>query len=60
MYSWVHICTSPSNDYTGVACSNNNQAQLRTHVYQFLTSLVPRLFFAHGAKNRLGTGLVPY
>ena len=28
----VHNCTSPSNDYAAVACSNNNQAQLRTHV----------------------------
>ena len=25
-------CTSPSNDYAAVACSNNNQAQLHTHV----------------------------
>ena len=33
----VHNCTSPSNDYAAVACSNNNQAQLHTHVYQFLT-----------------------
>ena len=31
MYFCVHICTSPSNDYTAVACSNNNQAQLHTH-----------------------------
>jgi len=23
---------SPSNDYAAVACSNNNQAQLHTHV----------------------------
>ena len=28
----VHNCTSPSNDYAAVACSNNNQAQLHTHV----------------------------
>jgi len=28
MYFWVHNCTSPSNDYVAVACSNNNQAQL--------------------------------
>ena len=31
----VHInkfCTSPSNDYIAVACSNNNQAQVHTHV----------------------------
>ena len=28
----VHNCTSPSNDYAVVACSNNNQAQLHTHV----------------------------
>ena len=25
-------CTSPSNDYAAVACSNNNQAQLHTHI----------------------------
>jgi len=31
MYFCVHIYTSPSNDYTAVACSNN-QAQLHTHV----------------------------
>ena len=28
----VHNCTSPSNDYAAVACSDNNQAQLHTHV----------------------------
>ena len=28
----VHNCTSPSNDYAAVACSNNNQPQLHTHV----------------------------
>ena len=28
----VHNCTSPSNDYAAVACSNNNQAHLHTHV----------------------------
>ena len=28
----VHDCTSPSNDYGAVACNNNNQAQLHTHV----------------------------
>ena len=28
----VHNCTSPSNDYAAVAFSNNNQAQLHTHV----------------------------
>ena len=28
----VHNCTSPSNNYAAVACSNNNQAQLHTHV----------------------------
>ena len=28
----VHNCTSLSNDYAAVACSNNNQAQLHTHV----------------------------
>ena len=31
MYFCVHNCTSPSNDYAAVACSNNNQAQLHTH-----------------------------
>ena len=31
MYFCVHNCTSPSNDYAAVACSNNNQAQF-THV----------------------------
>ena len=30
MYFCVHICTSPS--YTAVTCSNNNQAQLHTHI----------------------------
>ena len=25
-------CTSPSNDYIAVACNNNNQAQLHTHI----------------------------
>ena len=34
----VHNCTSPSNDYAGVACSNNNQASY-TLTYQFLTDL---------------------
>ena len=28
----VHNCTSPTNDYAAVACSNNNQAQLHTQV----------------------------
>ena len=28
----VNNCTSPSNDYTAVECSNNDQAQLNTHV----------------------------
>ena len=32
MYYYVHNCKSPSNDYTAVGCSNNNQAQLHTHV----------------------------
>jgi len=27
----VFYCTSPSNDYTAVECSNNDQAQLNTH-----------------------------
>ena len=26
------VCMSPSNDYTAVACNNNNQAQLHNHV----------------------------
>ena len=30
MYFCVHTCTSPSNDYTAVACSNKNQAQLHS------------------------------
>ena len=34
MYFCVHNCTSLSNDYAGLACSNNNQAPL-----QFLTDL---------------------
>ena len=32
MYFCLRNCTSPSNDYAAVACSNNNQAQLHTHV----------------------------
>ena len=32
MYFCAHICMSPSNDYTAVACSNNHQAQLHTHI----------------------------
>ena len=32
MYFCVHNCTSPSNDHAAVACSNNNQIQLHTHV----------------------------
>ena len=32
MYFCVHNCTSPSNDHAAVACSNNNQTQLHTHV----------------------------
>ena len=28
----VNNCTSPSNDYTAVECSNNDQVQLNTHV----------------------------
>ena len=31
MYFCINNCTSPSNDYTAVECSNNNQAQLHTH-----------------------------
>jgi len=29
MYFCTHNCTSPSNDYAAVACSNNNQAQFQ-------------------------------
>ena len=32
MYFCLNNCTSPSNDYTAVECSNNDQAQLNTHV----------------------------
>ena len=32
MYFCIHNCTSASNDYKAVACSNNNQAQLHAHV----------------------------
>ena len=32
MYFYVNNCTSPSNNYAAVACSNDNQAQLPTHV----------------------------
>ena len=32
MYYCIHNCMSQSNDYAIVACSNNNQAQLHTHV----------------------------
>ena len=32
MYFCVNNCTSPSNDYTAVECSNNDQAQLNIHV----------------------------
>ena len=28
----IHNCTTPSTAYAAVACSNNNQAQLHTHV----------------------------
>ena len=31
-YFCVHNCMSLSNDYAAVTCSNNNQAQLHTHV----------------------------
>ena len=31
-FTHMHNCLSPSNDYTAVACSKNNQAQLHTHV----------------------------
>ena len=30
VFAYIAICTSPSNDYTAVACSKNNQAQLST------------------------------
>jgi len=29
---FVHNCTSPSNDYAAVACSNNNRVHLQAHV----------------------------
>ena len=32
MYFCVHIAMSTSNDYTAVVCSNNNYAQLHTHI----------------------------
>ena len=32
MYFCIHNCTSPSNDYAAMACGNNNQAQLHTHI----------------------------
>ena len=32
MYFCIHNCMSASNDYKAVACSNNNQAQLHTHI----------------------------
>ena len=32
IYFCVHNCMSPSNEYAAVACSNNNQAQLHSHV----------------------------
>ena len=32
MYFCDHNCTSPSNDYAAVACSNNNQAQLHSRI----------------------------
>ena len=31
MYFCLHNCTSPSNDYAGMACSNNNHAGIVTH-----------------------------
>ena len=34
----VHNCTSPSNDYAAVACSNNNQAQLDSRISSLLIS----------------------
>ena len=37
----VHNCTSPSNDYAAVTCSNNNQAQLQL-AYQFLIRRLTR------------------
>ena len=39
MYFCVHDCPSPSTDYTAVACSNNNQAQLHSHVSVPFTDL---------------------
>ena len=32
VYFCIHNCTSPSNGYAAVACSDNNQAQLHTRV----------------------------
>jgi len=32
MYFFIHNCTSPSNDYAAVACSNSNQVHLHAHV----------------------------
>ena len=39
VYFCLHNCTSPSNDYAAVAYSNNNQAQLHTHVSVSLADL---------------------
>jgi len=36
MYFYAHNCTSPSNDYSAVACSNSNQAW--SHISSLLIS----------------------
>ena len=38
MYFCVHNCTSPSNDYAPVACSNNNQPQLHSRIGSLVIS----------------------
>ena len=40
----INNCTSPSNGYTAVECSNNNHAQLHTHISApYLSPDVPRV-----------------
>ena len=50
----IHICTSPSNDFTAVVCSNNNQAQLRTHSHISLLLISRRLSRARVASRYSG------
>ena len=38
MYFCIHNCTSPSNDYAAVACSNNNQAVTHSCISSLLIS----------------------